>query len=221
MSKQMTGLPPAQGLYDPRNEHDACGVGFVCHIKGQASHEIVSNALLMLEHMNHRGACGCEEDSGDGAGILIRIPDAFLRAKCRDLGITLPPSGNYAAGMIFLTQDAAARRKCEQVFERTVRQVFIGMGSTFYNRTEFERRLYIVRQRAENVIEFESPEISAAAREDFYICSLSANRMVYKGMLTATQLRQYYLDLQEPAFTSALAMVHSRFSTNTFPSWRL
>ncbi len=248
----MTGLPPAQGLYDPRNEHDACGVGFVCHIKGQASHEIVSNALLMLEHMNHRGACGCEEDSGDGAGILVRIPDGFLRAKCRDLGITLPPSGNYAAGMIFLTQDAVARRKCEQVFERTVRQygmevlgwrdvpvdnkhvgptprrsepkvrqVFIGMGSTFYNRTEFERRLYIVRQRAENVIEFESPEISAAAREDFYICSLSANRMVYKGMLTATQLRQYYLDLQEPAFTSALAMVHSRFSTNTFPSWRL
>ena len=248
----MNGLPPAQGLYDPRFEHDACGVGFVCHIKGQPSHEIVSNALLMLENMNHRGACGCEENSGDGAGILVRIPDAFLRTKCREIGINLPAPGSYAVGTVFLCQNAAARRQCEQVFERIarqygmevlgwrdvpvdgssigptpkrsepkIRQVFLGMGSTFYNRTDFERRLYLVRQRAENVIEFESNDIPVAAREDFYICALSANRMVYKGMLTANQLRDYFPDLRDKTFTSALGMVHSRFSTNTFPSWRL
>ncbi|HET6246536.1 MAG TPA: glutamate synthase large subunit [Tepidisphaeraceae bacterium] len=248
----MNGLPPSQGLYDPANEHDACGVGFICHIKGQPSHEIVSNALLMLENMNHRGACGCEEDSGDGAGILLKLPDSFLRAKCKDLGIILPKPGDYAVATVFLHKDPAARTQCEAVFERVareygmivlgwrdvpvdnahvgptprkcepaIRQVFVGMGESFFNKTDFERRLYLVRQRVENVIEFESPDILAAAREDFYICALSANRIVYKGMLTATQLRKYFTDLQDPAFTSALAMVHSRFSTNTFPSWRL
>ena len=118
----MNGLPPAQGLYDPRHEHDACGVGFVCHIKGQPSHEIVSNALQMLENMNHRGACGCEEDSGDGAGILVKIPDAFMRAKCQALGFTLPPAGEYAVGAIFLPQDAAQRQACEREFEKVANQ---------------------------------------------------------------------------------------------------
>jgi glutamate synthase (NADPH/NADH) large chain len=248
----MNGLPPAQGLYDPRHEHDACGVGFVCHIKGQPSHEIVSNALQMLENMNHRGGCGCESDSGDGAGILVRIPDPFLRAKCKELGITLPKAGQYAVGTLFFNKNADARKKCEAVFEKvareygmvvlgwrdvpvdsrhvgptprktepTVRQVFVGMGENFFNKTDFERRLYLVRQRTENVVEFESPEIPAEARDEFYICALSVNRLVYKGMLTADQLRHYYLDLGDPTFTSALAMVHSRFSTNTFPSWRL
>ncbi|MDB5289397.1 MAG: gltB 2 [Phycisphaerales bacterium] len=248
----MNGFPPAQGLYDPRHEHDACGVGFVCHIKGQPSHEIVSNALQMLENMNHRGGCGCESDSGDGAGILVRIPDPFLRAKCKELGITLPKAGQYAVGTLFFNKNEDARRKCEAVFEKVareygmvvlgwrdvpvdsrhvgptprktepaIRQVFVGMGENFFNKTDFERRLYLVRQRAENVIEFESPEIPAEARDEFYICALSVNRLVYKGMLTADQLRHYYLDLGDPTFTSALAMVHSRFSTNTFPSWRL
>ncbi|HWE02024.1 MAG TPA: glutamate synthase large subunit [Tepidisphaeraceae bacterium] len=248
----MNGLPPAQGLYNPSYEHDACGVGFICHIKGQPSHEIVSNALLMLENMNHRGACGCEENSGDGAGILVRVPDPFLRAKCKDLGVTLPKAGDYAVGVIFLCKDPQGRKQCEAVFERVaheydmvvlgwrdvpvdnsdvgpsplacepfVRQVFVGMGEKFFNKSDFERRLYLVRQRAENVIEFESSDIPEKAREDFYVCSLSINRIVYKGMLTATQLRHYYLDLKDPEFTSALAMVHSRFSTNTFPSWRL
>ena len=248
----MNGLPPAQGLYNPQFEHDSCGVGFICHIKGQPSHEIVSNALQMLENMNHRGGCGCEEASGDGAGILVRIPDSFLRAKCKDLGITLPRPGEFAVGTLFLNKDESARKQCEAVFERVareygmtvlgwrdvpvdsnfvgptprrtephIRQVFLGMGDTFFNKADFERRLFLVRQRAENVIEFESPDISAAGREEFYICALSVNRVVYKGMLTADQLRQYYLDLQDPTFTSALAMVHSRFSTNTFPSWRL
>jgi glutamate synthase domain-containing protein 2/glutamate synthase domain-containing protein 1/glutamate synthase domain-containing protein 3 len=245
----MHGLPSPQGLYDPRFEHDACGVGFICHMKGKASHAIVSDALLMLENMNHRGACGCEEDSGDGAGIMVKIPDAFLRAKCQSLGFTLPPPGEYGVGVLFLPQDAAQRQACERQFEKVanqygvkvigwrdvpvdgrqvgptpkriepkIRQVFVGMASSF-SRADFERRLYMIRQIAENVIEF--GDLPEATRQEFYICCLSTTRLVYKGMLTAGQVRAYYHDLQDPAFTSPLAMVHSRFSTNTFPSWRL
>ena len=245
------GLPPAQGLYDPRYERDACGVGFICHIKGKASHAIVSDALTMLENMNHRGGCGCEEDSGDGAGLLVRMPDAFLREKCAQVGINLPPLGQYAMGMVFLPRDVAARAACERILEKVardyemvvlgwrdvpvddrfvgrtpkktepkIRQVFLGMGERFFMKADFERRLYLVRQRAENTIEFDT-NLPRDAREDFYICVLSANRTVYKGMLTAEQLRRYYRDLQDPKFASAIAMVHSRFSTNTFPSWPL
>ena len=245
------GLPPAQGLYDPQFEHDACGVGFICHMKGKPSHSIVSNALQMLENMNHRGACGCEPDSGDGAGILVGTPDKFLRKKCAQIGITLPPQGQYACGMIFLPQDVRSRSEAEHAFEGVVReygmvvlgwrdvpvndqfvgptpkkvmprirQVFLAPGQSFFNRADFDRRLYFVRQRAENVVEF-NENLTPQAREDFYICILSATRMVYKGMLTADQLRNFYLDLQDPNFESPLAMVHSRFSTNTFPSWRL
>ncbi|HQH25973.1 MAG TPA: glutamate synthase large subunit, partial [Oligoflexia bacterium] len=239
-----------EGLYDPRFEHDSCGVGFICHLKGVPSHEIVSNALLVLENMNHRGACGCEPDSGDGAGIVVRTPDAFLRRKCRELGIDLPPLGQYACGMIFLPRDMVSRRMCEKALEGVleeygmvvlgwrdvpvdsrhvgptprksepvIRQIFVAPGQTFFNRTDFDRRLYLVRQRAENLVEF--GDFPRDAQQDFYICILSANRLIYKGMLTALQLRQYYLDLEEPDFASALAMVHSRFSTNTFPSWYL
>ena len=244
------GLPHAPGLYDPRYEHDACGVGFVCHIKGKASHSIVSDALQMLENMSHRGACGCEADSGDGAGLLVKIPDAFLRAGCLSLGFGLPPAGDYGVGTLFLPQDASQRQACERQFEKVageyglrvlgwrdvpvdsrhvgptpkrsepkIRQVFVGMGGAFLSQVEFERRLYLVRQVAENAIEF--GDLPPQTREDFYVCGLSASRLVYKGMLTAHQLRQYYLDLRDPAFASPLAMVHSRFSTNTFPSWRL
>src|SRR5688572_24673074 len=247
----MKGLPGPQGLYDPAFERDACGVGFICHIKGKASHQIVSDALQMLENMNHRGACGCETDSGDGAGILVRMPDSFLREKCAQIGINLPKQGQYAMGMMFLPRDPASRAQCEAIFERIareyemvvlgwrdvpvdgryvgrtpkktepkIRQVFLGMGERFFMKADFERRLYLVRQRAENAIEFDA-SLPKYAREDFYICVLSANRTVYKGMLTADQLRHYYLDLQDPKFASALAMVHSRFSTNTFPSWSL
>ena len=246
----MNVTPPAQGLYDPRFEHDACGVGFICHMKGKASHAIVSDALQMLENMNHRGACGCEVDSGDGAGILVKTPDAFLRTKCQELGFSLPSPGDYGVGMLFLSQDAALRQASEREFEKVatayglriigwrdvpvdgwnvgptpkrsepkIRQVFVGMGNTFLSQAEFERRLFLVRQVGENVIEF--GDLPAQAREDFYICSLSINRLVYKGMLTANQLRQYFRDLQDENFVSPLAMVHSRFSTNTFPSWRL
>ncbi|CAA9423266.1 MAG: Glutamate synthase [NADPH] large chain, partial [uncultured Phycisphaerae bacterium] len=247
----MKGLPPSEGLYDPQFEHDACGVGFICHMKGQASHQIVVDALKMLSNMNHRGGCGCEEDSGDGAGILVRMPDEFLRAKAADLGITLPPAGSYAVGQVFFPQGRGALEEAKRAFEKVIRdygmvvlgwrdvptndkfvgptpkkvmpkimQVFVGMGETFYNRTDFERRLYLVRQRAENVIEF-NERMHPDAREDFYICSLSTSRIVYKGMLTADQVGPFYTDLQDPTFVSALAMVHSRFSTNTFPAWRL
>ena len=236
----MNGMPPQQGLYDPRFEHDACGVGFVCHLKGKPSHQIVLDALKMLENMEHRGGCGCESDSGDGAGILVKIPDSYLRKKCEGLGFKLPKAGSYGVGMLFLSQDMVARRECEQIFEKIcrdfgmivlgwrdvpvdgrqvgptpkrtepkIRQVFVGMGESFYNRKDFERRLYLVRQIAENTIEFGSPHVPEAAREDFYICTLSSNRLVYKGMLTAAQLRNYYLDLRDPQFHSGLAMVHS------------
>jgi glutamate synthase domain-containing protein 2/glutamate synthase domain-containing protein 1/glutamate synthase domain-containing protein 3 len=248
----MNGMPKAQGLYHPSFEHDACGVGFICHMKGTPSHQVVTDALQMLENMNHRGACGCEEDSGDGAGILVKTPDLFFRAECKNLGINLPAPGQYGVGMLFLPQDMVERYKCEQIMESTakaygikvlgwrdvpvdsnfvgatpkavepkIRQVFVSASETFFNKKDFDRRLYLVRQRTENEIEFGNHGLSAAAREQFYICVLSANRIIYKGMLTATQLRHYYLDLKNPEFKSALAMVHSRFSTNTFPSWQL
>src|SRR3954466_4609334 len=116
------GYPPAQGLYDPRFERDSCGVGFLCHIKGKASHKIVEDALLMLENMNHRGACGCESDSGDGAGILVRLPDSFLREKCKALGITLPKLGSYAVGQVFLPKELVARQQAERAFEKVIRE---------------------------------------------------------------------------------------------------
>jgi glutamate synthase domain-containing protein 2/glutamate synthase domain-containing protein 1/glutamate synthase domain-containing protein 3 len=244
------GCPPAQGLYDPRFERDACGVGFVCDIKGRPSTSVLLMALEMLENMKHRGACGCEPDSGDGAGIMVNIPDRFMRAECARLGIKLPPVGQYAVGMVFLPSDIAARYACEKLFEKVVadygmetlgwrdvpvrnrclghtprtcepkiRQVFVGMGEHFFNRRDFERRLYLVRQLAENSIEF--GDLGKAAADDFYICILSTNRLVYKGMLTATQLREYYPDLADPDFETSMAIIHSRFSTNTFPSWRL
>jgi glutamate synthase (NADPH) large chain len=244
----MNGHPPRQGLYDPSFESDACGVGFLCHLKGRASNQIVSQALLMLENMNHRGACGCEPDSGDGAGILTRLPDKFLRRVTTAQGIILPPPGEYGVAMVFLPKEMLARNECQFVLEKMVReygmtvlgwrdvpvdsqhigptprrteprvrQLFVGMGETFYNRTDFNRRLYLVRQRAENSVEFNSALKQAS--EQFYICGFSTNRIVYKGMLTAHQVRQYYTDLSDPDFESSMAIVHSRFSTNTFPSW--
>jgi glutamate synthase (NADPH) large chain len=244
----MRGYPPAQGLYDPRLEHDACGVGFLCHIKGKASNRIILQALEMLENMNHRGACGCEPNSGDGAGILVHLPDGFLRRKCAELGFTLPPLNQYGVANVFLPQDDSQRAECQRMLEKVVsdygmvtlgwrdvpvdnraigptpracepriRQIFVGMGKSFYNRQDFDRRLYLVRQKAENTIEFS--DLPQNARNMFYICALSASRIIYKGMLTADQVRKYFPDLSEPDFESALAVIHSRFSTNTFPSW--
>lgn len=238
------GLPPKQGLYDPQYEHDACGIGFVADIKGRKSHDIVRQALQVLCNLDHRGGQGCEANTGDGAGILMQIPDAFLRKAATGLGFELPEAGKYGVGMVFLPQDAEARSRCEQMVEaiikeegqtvigwRTlpvdnsslgnfaksaepfVRQLFIGAAASLKDNLSFERKLYVIRKRSEN----------AAKASDFagtfYYSSLSSRTIVYKGMLTPEQVDAYYLELQDPSVVSALALVHSRFSTNTFPSW--
>ncbi|HET6976752.1 MAG TPA: glutamate synthase large subunit [Pyrinomonadaceae bacterium] len=229
--------PAKQGLYDPRNEHDACGVGFVADIKGRRSHQIVRNALEVLLNLEHRGASGCDVNSGDGAGILMQTPHEFLQKEC---SFELPDFGQYAVGMVFLPVDE--RQQCEAIFARVVeeegqrilgwrdvptndallgptareskpivRQVFIARKDLDED-AAFERKLYVIRRRA-------SREVKQSNIDGFYISSLSYKTVVYKGMLTASQLPQFYPDLVDTSLTSALAIVHSRFSTNTFPSW--
>jgi glutamate synthase (ferredoxin) len=243
----LTGPPPKQGLYDPWYEHDACGVGFVVNFKGRKSHLIIRQALQILTNLRHRGACGCEANTGDGAGILMQLPHPLLQQACDDAEIKLPAAGQYGVGMVFLPQDKAARRACEKMFEgiaaeeghkvlgwRTVptsssqlgptarasepfvRQVFIRRKPKMWDDMDFERRLYVIRKRAENAIRYH-PDFPAG--KSFYICSLSSRTIVYKGMLTPEQVEQFYPELADPAMESALALVHSRFSTNTFPSW--
>ena len=249
-SRRVTGYPDAQGLYDPAYEKDACGFGFVAHLKGRPSHAIVGQGLDMLENMAHRGAVGCESDSGDGAGILVGTPDAFFRREAKKLGFDLPEAGDYAVAMLFLPKTLDGRHACEAVFTETVeaydmevlgwrdvptddsflgptpkrvepkiRQAFVAPTASFYNKADFNRRLYLVRQQVENIVEH--GDYSRRTKDVFYVNLLSTNRMVYKGMLTAEQLRGYYPDLSDPDFSSPFAVVHSRFSTNTFPSWRL
>ena len=242
------GLPTKQGLYDPRYEHDACGVGFVVNIKGNRSHEIVEQGLTVLLNLDHRGARGAEDNTGDGAGILFQLPHKFFNKVCPDLGIGLPEPGQYGVGMLFLPKDAQERRLCEERFEaivrdegqtllgwRTVptdnadlgdtaissepyvRQVFIGrtVGVSSSDDLIFERKLYVIRKRAEQEIRYSE----MAAGDSFYISSLSCRTIVYKGMLLPEQMTSFYADLYDPDVDSALALVHSRFSTNTFPSW--
>jgi glutamate synthase (NADPH/NADH) large chain len=241
-------FPHKQGLYDPSNEHDACGVGFVAHIKGEQSHAIIRQGLRVLENLTHRGAVGADPLAGDGAGILIQIPDAFLREECAGQGIELPSPGNYAVGMIFLPQHDQTRAECEALIERTaeeegqillgwrdvptdnsglgesvkavepvVRQLFLGCGETCHTQEAFERKLFVIRKLIENQVHKSDWE----DRENFYIPSLSSRTMVYKGMLLANQVDAYYHDLKDERLVSALALVHQRFSTNTFPSWDL
>ncbi|PYO57881.1 MAG: glutamate synthase large subunit, partial [Candidatus Rokuibacteriota bacterium] len=243
-----TGLPSAQGLYDPAHEHDACGVGFVVDIKGRASHAIVSQALTVLKNLLHRGACGCEVNTGDGAGILIQMPHAFLRRECSRLGVALPAPGQYGAGLVFLPRDPRERAQCQAVFEQIVtaegqrvlgwrdvrtddspvgptarsvepvfKQVFIGRAAAVPDRATFERKLYVIRKRAEHAVR--GSEL--AERKFFYLPSLSANTLIYKGMLSADQIETMFPDVTDPLVESALALVHQRFSTNTFPSWPL
>ena len=240
--------PAAQGLYDPRNEHDACGLGFVAHIKGRKSHAIVSQGLKVLENLSHRGATGADPLQGDGAGILIQMPDAFLRRACGKLGITLPTIGQYGVGMTFLPQEPASRMACEQEIERAIaaegqvllgwrdvptnnaglsertkevepviRQVFVGRGSRDIDADAFERKLYVIRKRAGHAIQ----ALSLKHGKEFYVPSFSTRTLCYKGMLLAEQVGSYYPDLADPTMVSALAMVHQRFSTNTFPTWDL
>ena len=247
-----------QGLYRAADEHDACGVGFVAHIKGQRSHAIVRSALDLLINLEHRGACGSDPDTGDGAGILVQMPDRFLRQV---LPFALPPVGAYGAGLVFLPHDAATRAALKALVEQIVveegeqvlgwrevpvnlaavgrsaaavapvfEQVFIGrvtpeLGvATVPNAlsagpSRFERRLYVIRKRIEH--ELDRLDVAADIRKPFYIVSLSASTLIYKGMLTATQIEGMFPDLSNDALESALALVHQRFSTNTFPSWPL
>ncbi|MDB5351670.1 MAG: hypothetical protein JWN86_2917 [Planctomycetota bacterium] len=242
-----SGLPQAQGLYDPRNEHDACGVGFVVDIQGRKSHAIVRDGLTALNNLNHRGACGCENNTGDGAGILIQIPHEFLKARCARIGIDLPEPGKYGVGAFFTSPIVAQQGFGQRLFEEIVReegQTFLGwrplhtnnanlgegakrvepamfhaiVGSNYDEPDQFERKLFVIRKRFETAIQVSGLE----DHRFFYFPSLSCRTLVYKGMLTPEQLADYFEDdLGDPLLTSALAMFHSRFSTNTFPSWEL
>ncbi|MEW9702124.1 glutamate synthase large subunit [Paenibacillus sp. SI8] len=238
------GLPPKQGLYDPQFERDACGIGFVANIKGVKSHEIVKQALRVLCNLDHRGGQGCEKNTGDGAGILMQIPDTYLQAACQQENMKLPTAGSYGVGMVYLPQDLEARQACENIIERIVseegqqflgwrtvptdnhslgdsaksaepfvRQVFIGQSADVSSNLDFERKLYVIRKLSENAIKLTHSDIQ------FYYSSLSSRTIVYKGMLTPEQVDAYYVELQDERVDSALALVHSRFSTNTFPSW--
>ncbi|HTL03465.1 MAG TPA: glutamate synthase large subunit, partial [Vicinamibacterales bacterium] len=253
------GCPPPQGLYDPSFERDACGVGFVVNVKGVRSHAIVSQALQVLVNLLHRGACGCEVNTGDGAGILIQIPDKFLRKETQRLGMTLPPEGEYGVGAVFMPRDTAARATIEALMEKIIqeegqtllgwrdlptddrlvgasaaavepyfKQIFIGShvrrkedanASDASLRAAFERKLYVIRKRIEHAVD--KLPLPATEKKYFYIPSLSANTLIYKGMLIADQIETMFPDLADPDVESALALVHQRFSTNTFPSWPL
>ncbi|MFD1198947.1 glutamate synthase large subunit [Brucella gallinifaecis] len=244
------GTPPAQGLYDPRNERDACGVGFIAHMKGQKSHQVVENGLKMLENLTHRGAVGADPLMGDGAGILVQIPDRFFREEMARQGIDLPQSGHYAVGYLFMPRDEALRTHIEEIIKEVIGsegqvfigfrkvpvdnaslskapeiaatepfhvQVFIGRSTTIETDDDFERRLFVLRKVISNRIYQEND----GDDKGFYIVSMSARTIVYKGMFLAYQVGAYYNDLKDPRFESAVALVHQRFSTNTFPSWRL
>jgi len=237
------GRPSRQGLYDPALEHDACGVGFVANIRGERSHELVHQGIQVLEKLEHRGACGCDPETGDGAGILIQLPDRFLRQEASRLGIELPAPGRYASGMVFLARDEATRRRQEALFEEVVRaegqrflgwrdvpvhpekigriareampvirQVFVAAADGL-DEAAFDRKLYVIRRVFENRVR--------ALGAFCYVPSLSPRTLVYTGMLMATQIEPFYPDLTDPALQSALALVHSRYSTNTFPTWDL
>jgi glutamate synthase (ferredoxin) len=242
------GQPGPEGLYDPAHEHDACGVGFVVDIGGRASHAIVRQALQVLINLLHRGACGCEPNTGDGAGILVQMPDRFFRKEAVRLGIPLPAAGEYGSGLVFLPPDSVRADKVRALIqsvimdegqrclgwrqvptddrllgatavsvEPRIMQVFVGRGSTVRDQAHFERKLYVVRKRIESAV----AELDEAERQYTYLPSLSANTFIYKGMLSADQIETMFPDLADADFESALALVHQRFSTNTFPSWPL
>ncbi|KPU42807.1 ferredoxin-dependent glutamate synthase 1 [Oxobacter pfennigii] len=241
-----SGFPSKQGMYDSQFEKDSCGVGFVASIKGDKTHEIVKKALNVLVNLTHRGAVGSDPNTGDGAGIMVQIPDEFFRINCDNIGITLPKPGEYGVGMVFLPREPALRTQCEGILERaieeegqnvlgwrdvpvdsrvigetakgtepTIRQVFV--ENNCKDQEEFERKLYIIRRIAEN----EVMKLVKRSAEYFYICSLSSRTIVYKGLLLAGQIKSYYVDLDDINFKSAIAVVHQRYSTNTFPTWDL
>ncbi|MCZ6632967.1 MAG: glutamate synthase subunit alpha, partial [bacterium] len=240
------GYPPKKGLYNPAYEREACGIGFVVHIHGEQSNKIVRLSLDALVCLDHRGARGCEDNTGDGAGMLIQVPHKFLSHACDGLGISLPEPGHYGVGMVFFTdtEDRDLRHQCQQRFEAIVQeegqtvlgwrkvptdnfylgptsrgsepviwQIFIGRSPDLQDQMAFERKLYIIRKRISNAIRYNGID------PNFYIPSLSSRTIVYKGMLTPMQVKEFYPDLDDPLMETAIALFHSRFSTNTFPSW--
>ncbi len=245
--KKNTGLPPQQGLYDPALEHDACGVGFVVNIRGEKSHQMVRSGLEILVNLTHRGACGCDPLTGDGAGILTQIPHELFAAKAAELGITLPPPGDYGVGTLFLPRQDDERRHCEQRFEAIVAeegQVFLGwrdvpIDNRVLGRTArdvepvirqmfvargpktpadmLEWKLYVIRKRHAHEI----GQSDLTQKKYCYVPSLSSRVVIYKGLLLADQVERFYADLADERFVSALALVHQRYSTNTFPTWDL
>jgi glutamate synthase (NADPH) large chain len=238
-----------EGLYAPEHEHDACGVGFVAHIKGQRSHQIIEQGLQILANLDHRGAVGADKLMGDGAGILIQVPDEYYRSEMAAQGVELPPLGEYGVGMIFLPKEHASRLACEQELARAVkaegqillgwrdvpvdrempmspavrakepviRQIFIGRGPDVIVPDALERKLYVIRKTASAAIQ----ALRLTHSREYYVPSMSCRTVIYKGLLLADQVGQYYQDLQDPRVVSALALVHQRFSTNTFPEWPL
>lgn len=250
MTRQKRRLEAArEGLYRPEAEHDACGVGFVADVKGRVSHKVIEDALAILRNLDHRGAVGADPLCGDGAGIMIQIPDAFYRDEMAQAGVTLPAPGDYGVGMIFLPREAASRRACEQELERMVhkegqvvlgwrdvpvnssmtmsptvrdsapviRQIFIGRGPDVMVQDALERKLYVIRKASSHRIK----ALNLKYGNEYFVPSMSTRTVVYKGLLLADQVGTYYLDLQQEACRSAIAVVHQRFSTNTFPSWAL
>lgn len=236
------------GLYDPSFEHDACGIGFVAHLKGCKSHQIVLDALTILENMEHRGACGCENNTGDGAGILIQTPHEFLYDECLKLGIHLPSYGQYGVGMVFLPRDIRWREECRSIIERAaelfdipilgyrklpvnnsnigdtaksvepeMEQVFFACPDSITDPEEFERKLFVLRNYVTKLVR----QTLSKENNLFHFASLSYKTMVYKGQLTSLQVRNYFEDLTDPRIVSAFGLIHSRFATNTFPSWKL
>src|SRR5213596_3755760 len=235
-----SALPPKQGLYDPQFEHDACGVGFVVDIAGRKSNDIVRRSLQVLVNLQHRGAKGCEANTGDGAGVLLQIPHEFLKPECKKLGFDLPTPGNYGVGMVFLPRDSHSQQWAKEIVEAAITragqrllgwrdvptnnspigesakavepvftQVFVGRNPYIKSVDEFERKLYLIRKRIEKLT------------SELYFASFSARTIIYKGMLSAEQIEVYFPDLADSRIVSALAVVHQRFSTNTFPSWPL
>src|SRR6201995_2108912 len=243
-----TWRPEAEGLYDPSLEKDSCGVGFIANIKGKKSHQIVSDALQILGNLEHRGAVGADPRCGDGAGILVQIPHAFFKRKAAEIGFLLPEPGEYAIGALFMPKETAWRRVIQSIVAEQIKaegmmllgwgdvpsdnaslgvtvkptepyhmQVFIGRNGAAKTDDEFERRLYILRKSISQAI-YQRRERGLAG---YYPVSMSCRTVIYKGMFLADQLGSYYPDLHEPDFESALALVHQRFSTNTFPTWSL